>query len=362
MDKNPAETGAASAGFGNFGSRAADSSTRIDSRELFQESQRQKRVSEPPAAESVLKKPRTSEAPRLAEDSGTIHNAASPGSKGSSISGISSASTDLVSGGSNQSFSEAFSSVKHSKNYEPPPPVQQPSWPRSSEETVKHTDHPDVGITHVAGSSNAIIVNRRQEGNPILKSIRNVAWEYGEIAPDFLMGTSTCALYLSLRYHNLHPEYIHGRLKEIARTYKLRVLLVVNDVKNNHMSDDAIRLLSKVALNNNLTMILAMSNQEAGRYLETYKLYENKTDEMLQGVKATDYLTQLRNSLTTVRSVNKTDVVTLLSTFGSLSDIMKASADELRMCPGFGEQKADRLHQIFNTPFKLTSNSNKKSK
>ena len=32
--------------------------------------------------------------------------------------------------------------------------------------------------------------------------------------------------------------------------------------------------LSKVALNNNLTMILAMTTQEAGRYLETYKLCE----------------------------------------------------------------------------------------
>lgn len=40
------------------------------------------------------------------------------------------------------------------------------------------------------------------------------------------MGGDCCAMFLSLRYHNLNPDYIHGRLKELGKQYQLRVLLV----------------------------------------------------------------------------------------------------------------------------------------
>jgi len=65
-----------------------------------------------------------------------------------------------------------------------------------------------------------------QRGNPLLKSIFNVPWEYEEIVPDYVMGRTTCALFLSLRYHNLNPDYINERLKQLGKQYELRVLLV----------------------------------------------------------------------------------------------------------------------------------------
>lgn len=34
----------------------------------------------------------------------------------------------------------------------------------------------------------------------------------------------------SLRYHNLHPDYIHQRLQSLGKSYALRVLLVQVDV------------------------------------------------------------------------------------------------------------------------------------
>lgn len=71
-----------------------------------------------------------------------------------------------------------------------------------------------------------LLVNPKQKGNPILKSIINVPWEYDDIVPDYQMGRTTCALFLSLRYHNLNPDYIHERLKQLGKMYELRVLLV----------------------------------------------------------------------------------------------------------------------------------------
>ena len=33
-------------------------------------------------------------------------------------------------------------------------------------------------------------------GNPILKFVRNVPWEFGEIIPDYQLSSTSCALYL----------------------------------------------------------------------------------------------------------------------------------------------------------------------
>ena len=67
-----------------------------------------------------------------------------------------------------------------------------------------------------------------QRGNQLLKSISNVPWEYEEnIIPDYVMGRTTCALFLSLRYHSLKPNYINDRLKTLGKLYDLRVLLVL---------------------------------------------------------------------------------------------------------------------------------------
>lgn len=61
----------------------------------------------------------------------------------------------------------------------------------------------------------------------MLKSITSVPWEYEEdIIPDYVMGRTTCALFLSLKYHSLKPDYINDRLKLLGKLYDLRVLLV----------------------------------------------------------------------------------------------------------------------------------------
>lgn len=44
--------------------------------------------------------------------------------------------------------------------------------------------------------SNSIIVSPRQRGNPVLKFVRNVPWEFGDVVPDYVLGQSTCALFL----------------------------------------------------------------------------------------------------------------------------------------------------------------------
>lgn len=72
--------------------------------------------------------------------------------------------------------------------------------------------------------------------------------------------------------------------------------------------------------------------------------------------------TQISHALTSVRSINRTDAATLLSTFGSLENIIKSSSDSLTLCPGLGPQKASRLHKALHQPFLKERAAKKASK
>lgn len=199
--------------------------------------------------------------------------------------------------------------------------------------------------------SGGILVSSRQKGNPILKYVRNVPWEFTDsIIPDYVMGQTACALYLSLKYHTLNPNYIHERLKQLGtKTYNLRVLLVQVDVQEPH---HALKQLMRICILAELTLMLAWSPEEAGRILEVYKAFENKPPDMIMEKSNPDPHSKIVDTLTTVKAVNKTDAVTLMTTFGSLEKLAKASVEDLTLCPGFGPQKAQRLHKVLNMPFK----------
>ena len=103
-------------------------------------------------------------------------------------------------------------------------------------------------VVHPA-SGNSIIINPCQRLNPIVECIRNVPKEFGDILPDYQVGRTTGILFLrsvfysispatdkqrcpdlSLRYHRLHPEYIHQRIERLGQSYNLRVLLLMCDI------------------------------------------------------------------------------------------------------------------------------------
>lgn len=93
-------------------------------------------------------------------------------------------------------------------------------------------------------------------------------------------------------------------------------------------------------------------SQECARYLETYKSYETKPADAIQGRTDEDYLSRLNSALTSVRGVNKTDVLTLGAAFKTVTSIMQASVEELAACPGLGPTKVKRLHDTFHEPFR----------
>uniref|UniRef100_A0A8C3UR32 ERCC1-like central domain-containing protein n=1 Tax=Catharus ustulatus TaxID=91951 RepID=A0A8C3UR32_CATUS len=162
---------------------------------------------------------------------------------------------------------------------------------------------------------------------------------------------SLMSLSPSLRYHHLNPDYIHERLRALGRSFGLQVLLLQVDVRDPHQ---ALKDLAKVCLLTDCTLLLAWSAEEAGRYLETFKSYEQKPPDLLKERVEQDFLSRVTDCLTSVKSVNKTDALSLLGTFGSLAAVAGASREDLSLCPGVGPQKAKRLFDVLHEPFLKT--------
>ncbi|XP_055913726.1 DNA excision repair protein ERCC-1 [Eupeodes corollae] len=197
-------------------------------------------------------------------------------------------------------------------------------------------------------NSHAIQVHPKQRGNPVLKSILNCAYEFRDIVPDYIVGKTSCILYLSLKYHNLNPEYIVGRLKDLGKRFELRVLLVQVDAPEPHK---ALKSLTRISLLADLTLMLAWNADEAGRIIETYKLFENKPPDMIMERVESDPHMKLVTALTNIKPVNKTDAVSLLQNFGNLENIINASEDRLALVTGLGPRKAKKLYQTLHDPF-----------
>ncbi len=122
----------------------------------------------------------------------------------------------------------------------------------------------------------ALVAHARQRGNPVLRHVRNVPVEFrddAQLAADFLAGDACAVLFLSLQYHVRSRGYIVQRLQELRRRpYRARVLLVLADAPG---PEALLRQLGVACVGARATLLVAFGPEEAARYLETLRAYEN---------------------------------------------------------------------------------------
>ncbi|KAI5295487.1 ssDNA endonuclease and repair protein rad10 [Ascosphaera acerosa] len=200
-----------------------------------------------------------------------------------------------------------------------------------------------------AGPS-SIFVSSRQRGNPILNYVKRYAWEYADIPADYVVGRTTCVLFLSLKYHRLHPEYIYSRIKLLGSKFQLRLLLTMVDIPNH---EESLRELSKTSIINDLTLILCWSAAEAGHYLELFKACEHAQPTAIRTQQAQSYKESLEAFVTAPRAINKSDAASLISTFGSLRNAINARADQIINVPGWGDRKVKQWCNAVIQDFKI---------
>lgn len=242
--------------------------------------------------------------------------------------------------------------------------VQQPTPQRVQQPTPQRLDRAPPATNTSAGpkvvqptpqaiasrsTGSTILVSMRQKGNPILTNLKSFAWEYSDIPADYVLGATTCALFLSLKYHRLHPEYIYNRIKGLQGKYNLRVILTMVDIGNH---EESLKELSKTSLVNNVTVILCWSAAEAARYLELYKSYEHANASAIKGVESKSYGDKMVDFITVPRSINKTDAVALVDAFGSIKGAVNARPEEIAVVSGWGEKKVRKWCGVVDEPFR----------
>ncbi|PHH54954.1 Mating-type switching protein swi10 [Ceratocystis fimbriata CBS 114723] len=198
-------------------------------------------------------------------------------------------------------------------------------------------------------SGSAIVVSMRQKGNPVLTHFKKCAWEYGDILADYVLGVTTCALFLSLKYHRLHPEYIYKRIQDLQGKYELRVVLALVDIADHH---DSLRELAKTSMVNNVTLICCWSVQEAAHYLETYKQMEHSNFSAIKGQQGSNYVERVLSFVTAVPGLNRTEALSLITNFGSLRGGINADVERLSMIGGWGDIKVKRWLDVVDEPFR----------
>lgn len=174
----------------------------------------------------------------------------------------------------------------------------------TSRDTGKEKTRPSIYSPNfnIPGSENSrIFVSPRQKGNKLLEYIKDVRWEYSpDILSDFYVPPITSSssssssstssstminiLYLSLKYHGIHPEYIFNRMKKLGTSPQtnyvvpasgskylsstsgskninhLRIILAIVDIDS---PKDRLTELTKLTFVYDYTLYLAWSNKEA---------------------------------------------------------------------------------------------------
>ncbi|CAK9438481.1 uncharacterized protein LODBEIA_P27050 [Lodderomyces beijingensis] len=211
-----------------------------------------------------------------------------------------------------------------------------------------------------------VLVHKSQEKNPLLSEsmMKTTPWVFdSSILSDYYISPTFQILFLSLKYHKLRPEYIWTRLKKLNKGSSivenrndrvLRVLLVVVDIDSHQ---EPLRKLADFCIKHDLSLMLAWSFEEAGNYIALGKHFDNapqKSKKSIQGFKGTDYNSSVVEALTTVKSVNKTDVSNLLANYKSVKEIVLHSCknnEEMGNIAGLGSAKRQYLKQMFSEPF-----------
>lgn len=200
-----------------------------------------------------------------------------------------------------------------------------------------------------------LVVNVKQKANPLLKHVTGLEVKFAEdIEADYVFGRSACGIFLSLKYHNLYPSYIYEKMRAIGSGYRLKVLMLMVDVSEAKVP---LRELTKFAVHADATLMVCWSFEEAARYVESFKVLRNKSPQVLmEKTAANSRGTEgayecVAEALSSLKRINRTDAISLISSFESVEGLAVASPDAISLCPGLGPQKVDHLFSLFRRPF-----------
>lgn len=115
-------------------------------------------------------------------------------------------------------------------------------------------------------------VSKNQKGNKLLDVLTKnmVPWQYvsSTSTTKILYDYSVCSnkrliLFLSLKYHKLHPEYLWKRMKYLRN--QNCILLVLVDIDDH---ENILTTINKECLFGEFTLLLSWSYEQCGKYIQ----------------------------------------------------------------------------------------------
>ena len=127
---------------------------------------------------------------------------------------------------------------------------------------------PNITTNRNVNHENVVFANPRQKGNPVIQQVTRcwIKFTLPQEGPDYIFGGDRiCALFISMRYHLLHRDYLIERISECPRRkFAVRILLCFNDLDKSQDADSLVELTS-IASANDFTVLLFWSEQEGAR-------------------------------------------------------------------------------------------------
>jgi DNA excision repair protein ERCC-1 len=122
-------------------------------------------------------------------------------------------------------------------------------------------------------NNNAMLIHPNQRQNPLIQCLANTAFAFHDgLNVDFHISQSICALFLSIRYHRLHPHYLHTRMttnRSALEGYTRRVVLLKVDVDD---GDANLLDLNVLCAAQEWTLLVGFTDDELAFYLFNLKV------------------------------------------------------------------------------------------
>jgi DNA excision repair protein ERCC-1 len=162
---------------------------------------------------------------------------------------------------------------------------------------------------------------------------------------DFTIGKDLAVLFLTLKYHRQHPDYLSKRLIDFRGSFSVRLLLFLVNDEN---PDRIVSRMTSVMFANNMNLILAFTYEEAARWLLT--LY-NTQDSGLDDLRAMNE-TQLETATDAFHAIglSKREAEGLLKGFPTVADVLLAPREEIARVGAVSERKIDTLLTMITDP------------
>jgi DNA excision repair protein ERCC-1 len=233
------------------------------------------------------------------------------------------------------------------KPHQTPYPIIPPPPQTTTTTTTTSTTPPPPPPTF--RNARTLVAHSLQKSNiSLLQYLKEVKIEYSSmITSDFDLSDHTSVLFLSVQYAKLHANYLLDRISKL-RKCKLRILLILIDDKD---CETILLTTQSLAVNQNMSVIVAFSNAEAARWLELFVANKTKSISSIEHKPNDSDFSIVMDALTEIKSISKTNVKTLMAEYGTVRHVFEAKMDELSLCHGIGDKKVLALHQAFNEPF-----------